>query len=62
MLKKHLLFINQYLVVSLQKLFVSKISQVQKYQTDAEKIMLIALPIGKNTVLMANDVPSVWVK
>mgnify|MGYP001591530573 CR=1 FL=1 len=25
---------------------------------DAEKIMLIALPIGKNTVLMANDVPS----
>ncbi|MEK7625565.1 MAG: VOC family protein [Patescibacteria group bacterium] len=26
--------------------------------TEAEKIMLIALPIGKNTVLMANDVPS----
>ncbi|MEJ0053718.1 MAG: VOC family protein [bacterium] len=25
---------------------------------DAEKIMLIALPIGKNSVLMANDVPS----
>ena len=25
---------------------------------DANKIMLIALPIGKNTVLMANDVPS----
>ncbi len=26
--------------------------------TDAEKIMLIALPIGKNSVLMANDVPA----
>jgi PhnB protein len=25
---------------------------------DAEKIMLIALPIGANNVLMANDVPS----
>lgn len=25
---------------------------------DAEKIMLITLPIGKNNVLMANDVPS----
>ena len=25
---------------------------------DAEKIMLIALPIGKNNVLLANDVPS----
>jgi len=25
---------------------------------DAEKIMLIELPIGKNNVLMANDVPS----
>jgi PhnB protein len=25
---------------------------------DADKIMLIALPIGKNSVLMANDVPS----
>ena len=25
---------------------------------DAEKIMLIALPIGNNSVLMANDVPS----
>ena len=27
--------------------------------TDAEKLMLIALPIGKDTVLLANDVPSV---
>jgi PhnB protein len=26
--------------------------------TDAEKIMLIALPIGNGNVLMANDVPS----
>lgn len=26
--------------------------------TEAEKIMLIALPIGKSNVLMANDVPS----
>ncbi len=26
--------------------------------TDANKIMLIALPIGKNNILMANDVPS----
>jgi PhnB protein len=26
--------------------------------TDVEKIMLIALPIGKNSVLMANDVPT----
>jgi PhnB protein len=26
--------------------------------TEAEKIMLIALPIGKNNVLMANDVPA----
>ncbi|HEV2696221.1 MAG TPA: VOC family protein [Verrucomicrobiae bacterium] len=25
---------------------------------DAEKLMLIALPIGRNNVLMANDVPS----
>ncbi len=25
---------------------------------DAEKLMLIALPIGKDSVLMANDVPS----
>ena len=25
---------------------------------DAEKIMLIALPIGKNSMLMANDVPA----
>jgi PhnB protein len=25
---------------------------------DAEKIMLISLPIGKNSVLMANDVPT----
>jgi PhnB protein len=29
---------------------------------DADKIMLIELPIGKNTVLMANDVPSVMGK
>lgn len=29
---------------------------------DAEKIMLIALPIGKNNVLMANDVPSIMGK
>jgi PhnB protein len=27
-------------------------------EIDAEKIMLIALPIGSNTVLMANDIPS----
>lgn len=27
-------------------------------EADAEKIMLITLPIGKHTVLMANDVPS----
>lgn len=27
-------------------------------ETDAEKIMLITLPIGENNVLMANDVPS----
>lgn len=27
-------------------------------EVDAEKIMLIALPIGKHTVLMGNDVPS----
>jgi PhnB protein len=27
-------------------------------KTDGDKIMLIALPIGKHTVLMANDVPS----
>ena len=26
--------------------------------TDAEKIMLIALPIGKSNVLLANDVPT----
>ena len=26
--------------------------------TEAEKIMLIALPIGKNNMLMANDVPA----
>jgi PhnB protein len=26
-------------------------------ETDAEKIMLIALPIGSGTMLMANDVP-----
>src|SRR6267154_589956 len=26
--------------------------------TDAEKIMLISLPIGKSNMLMANDVPS----
>jgi PhnB protein len=61
MLKKHLLFINQYLVESLQKLYVSKISQVQNYQLQKRenKIMLIALPIGKNTMLMANDVPEI---
>jgi PhnB protein len=27
-------------------------------ETDVEKIMLIGLPIGNNTVLMGNDVPS----
>ncbi len=27
-------------------------------ETDADKIMLITLPIGKNNVLMANDVPA----
>jgi PhnB protein len=27
-------------------------------ETDAEKIMRIGLPIGKNTMLIANDVPS----
>ena len=27
-------------------------------EIDAEKIMLIALPIGKNNVLLANDVPA----
>ncbi len=27
-------------------------------ETEAEKIMLITLPIGKHTMLMANDVPS----
>ncbi|MES2213652.1 MAG: VOC family protein [Patescibacteria group bacterium] len=27
-------------------------------ETDADKIMLIALPIGKNNLLMANDVPA----
>lgn len=27
-------------------------------EADAEKIMLITLPIGKSSVLMANDVPS----
>jgi len=27
-------------------------------ETDAEKIMLISLPIGKNSTLIANDVPT----
>jgi PhnB protein len=33
-------------------------AEFQVSNTDAEKIMLIALPIGKSNVLMANDVPS----
>lgn len=32
-------------------------SEFQVSDTDAEKIMLIVLPIGMNNVLMANDVP-----
>jgi PhnB protein len=34
------------------------IASTKVSDTDAEKIMLIALPIGTSSVLMANDVPS----
>ncbi len=40
-------------IIRFKDISSSKVSDV-----DAEKIMLIALPIGKNNVLMANDVPS----
>jgi len=33
-------------------------SEFQVADIEAEKLMLIALPIGRNNVLMANDVPS----
>lgn len=33
-------------------------SELPVSDADAEKIMLIALPIGKNNVLLANDVPA----
>ena len=58
--KKHSNFTNQYLVESLQKLFVSKTLQAPKFPVEKKeenKIMHIALPIGKNNMLMANDVP-----
>ncbi len=58
--KKHSIFTNQYLAESLQKLFVSKTLQAPKFPIDKKeenKIMHIALPIGKNNMLMGNDVP-----
>jgi PhnB protein len=62
MLKKHLLFINQYLVESLQKIIRFKDIFKSIREIFAEKIMLIALPIGKNNMLMANDVPEIMGK
>ena len=62
--KKHLPFTNQYLAESLQRLFVSKTSQVAEFpiaEKEENKIMHIALPIGKN-FLMANDVPEIMGK
>ena len=32
--------------------------EFQVSEVDAEKLMMIALPIGKNSVLLGNDVPS----
>ncbi len=58
--KKHLHFTNQYLAESLKRSFVLKTSQVPELpiaEKEENKIMHIALPIGKYNVLMANDVP-----
>ena len=63
--KKHLHFTNQYLAESLQKLFVSKTLQALNFpvaEKEENKIMHIALPIGKSNVLMANDVPEIMGK
>jgi PhnB protein len=46
-----------------QKLYASKIISNTEHtlaESEANKIMHIALPIG-NSILMANDVPNFWV-
>ena len=61
MQKKHLIFTNQYLAENSQKLCVSKTMASPEFpvaENEANKIMHIALPIGKN-ILMANDVPEI---
>ena len=63
--KKHLPFTNQYLAESLQRLFVSKTLQAlnsRVAEKEENKIMHIVLPIGKNSMLMANDVPEIMGK
>jgi PhnB protein len=60
MLKKHSLFTNQFLAEISQRSFVSKTYQAPEFpvaENEANKIMHIALPIGKHNVLIANDVP-----
>jgi PhnB protein len=56
--KKHSHFINQFLAESLQIIRFKDISSPEfpVSENEANKIMHIALPIGKN-FLMANDVP-----
>src|SRR3954463_16236262 len=44
-------------IIRFKDIASSKVSDI-----DAEKIMLIALPIGKSNVLMANDVPEIMGK
>ena len=55
--KRRLRFINRYLAESLQRLFVSKdlanLNHISK--KEESKIMHILLPIGKSSMLMANE-------
>jgi len=60
MLKRPLIFINQFLVGSLKKIIRFKDLASAEFpvpENEENKIMHIALPIGNGSVLMANDVP-----
>ncbi len=63
MLKKHSLFTNQFLAEDFAKIIRFKDLSSSDFpvgENEANKIMTIALPIGKHNVLMANDVPNLW--
>ena len=61
--KKHLPFINQYLAERFPKGTIRfkdlASAEFPVAEKEENKIMHIALPIGKGSVLMANDVPEI---